>query len=81
MRKAQRIGGIDDEFFSIIKDVQPNRTELFLTRTEGRTRPARGDFRRYVVSLSEDSDALAMWNYYSKGNRYEGMNIGIGAAR
>ena len=37
----------------------------------------RGDFRRYVVSFSKDPDALAMWNYYSKGNRYEGMNIGI----
>ena len=75
--RLRESGGIDDEFFNIIKDVQPNRAKLFLTRTEGRTKPARGDFRRYVVSLSEDSDALAMWNYYSKGNRYEGMNIGI----
>lgn len=30
-----------------------------------------------MVSLSEDPDALAMWNYYSKGNRYEGISIGI----
>lgn len=37
----------------------------------------RGDFRRYVVSFSEDPDALAMWSYYSKGDRYEGMNIEI----
>lgn len=75
--RLRESGGIDDKFFNIIKDVQPNRTELFLTRTEERVKPVRGDFRRYIVSLSEDPDALAMWNYYSKGNRYEGMNIGI----
>ncbi len=31
----------------------------------------------YIFSFSEASDDLAMWNYYVKGNRYEGYNIGI----
>ena len=75
--RLRKSGKIDDKFFELIKDVQPNRTKLFLTRSEDQTRLVRGDFRRYVVSFSEDPDALAMWNYYSKGNRYEGMNIGI----
>ena len=75
--RLRESGELDDKFFNLIKDVQPNKTELFLTRTEERVKPVRDDFRRYIVSLSEDRDALAMWNYYSKGNRYEGMNIGI----
>lgn len=73
--RLRESGELDDKFFNLIKDVQPNRTELFLTRTEERVKPVRDDFRRYIVSLSEDRDALAMWNYYSKGNRYEGMSF------
>ena len=75
--KLRESGEIDDEFFDLIKNMPPNQTELFLTRAKGRTKPVRGDYRRYIVSFSEDPDALAMWNYYSKGNRYEGMCVGI----
>lgn len=32
--RLRESGKIDDKFFELIKDVQPSRTELFLTRTE-----------------------------------------------
>lgn len=31
----------------------------------------------YICSFSEGKDSLAMWNYYSKNNQYEGYNLGI----
>lgn len=52
--RLRKSGKIDDKFFELIKDVQPNRTKLFLTRSEDQIRLVRGDFRRYVVSFSED---------------------------
>ena len=50
--RLRKSGKIDDKFFELIKDVQPNRTKLFLTRSEDQIRLVRGDFRRYVVSFS-----------------------------
>lgn len=70
-------GAITKDFYDLIKDVSPNRTDLIIPAIKGRARPFRGEFDTYVASFSENSDALAMWNYYSKGNRYEGMNIGV----
>lgn len=70
-------GRIDESFYELIRDVRPNRTGLILYTASGKTRPVRDEFKTYVTSFSEDPDALAMWNYYSKGNRYEGMNIGV----
>lgn len=31
----------------------------------------------FICSFSEGSDSLAMWNYYSKNDQYEGYNLGI----
>lgn len=70
-------GRIDERFYELIRDVRPNRTGLILYTANGKTRPVRDEFKTYVTSFSEDPDALAMWNYYSKGNRYEGVNIGV----
>lgn len=33
--------------------------------------------RHYVFSASCNSDSLSMWNYYAKGNAFEGYNIGF----
>lgn len=74
-------GRIDGRFYELIRDVHPNRTGLVLYTASGKTRPVRDEFKTYVTSFSEDSDALAMWNYYSKGSRYEGINIGISSCR
>ncbi len=70
-------GKIDERFYALIHDVRPNRTDLIVPTIDGKTRPARSEFKTYVTSFSEDPDALAMWNYYSKGNRYEGVSIGF----
>lgn len=32
---------------------------------------------KYICSFSKNHDSLAMWNYYSKGSKYEGYNIGF----
>ena len=34
-------------------------------------------FMEKCSSFSKNKDSLAMWNYYSKGNKYEGFNIGV----
>lgn len=71
-------GKINNEFFNLIKDVKPNRTKPFITFPDkNKAKLISDEYKTYIVSLSEDSDALAMWNYYSKGSRYEGVNIGI----
>lgn len=31
----------------------------------------------YICSFSRESDALTMWNYYTKGTHYEGYNVGL----
>ena len=31
--------------------------------------------RRYIFCASKDTDCLAMWKYYSKGDRYDALNI------
>lgn len=68
---------INEKFYNLVRDVRPNRTGLVLFTSNGKIRPIRDEFKTYVTSFSEDPDALAMWNYYSKGSRYEGMNVGV----
>lgn len=68
---------ISEDFYNLIHDVSPNRTDLIIPTINGKTRPFRGECDTYITSFSEDPDALAMWSYYSKGNRYEGLNIGV----
>lgn len=33
--------------------------------------------RQFVFCMSESSDSLNMWNYYSQSNNYQGYNIGV----
>lgn len=68
---------LDEAFLNVINNVQPNKTDLIIPTNGGKKRPVRDSYKTYIVSFSEDSDSLAMWNYYSKGSHYEGMNIGI----
>lgn len=35
---------------------------------------------RYIICFSEEQDSLSMWNYYSNGTAYEGVNIGFSKA-
>lgn len=75
--RLKESGEINKKFYDLIKNVHPNRTRLFISTIDDKTRLVRDEFKTYITSFSEDPDALAMWNYYSKSDRYEGMNIGV----
>lgn len=74
LRQSHRIS---KEFYDLIHEIKPTRTDLIVPVIDHCTRPHRGEYDTYVTSFSEADDSLAMWNYYSKGSRYEGINIGI----
>ena len=70
-------GEISPYLFDLFSNVKTART-ILLHRHEGDTvKITRPECHRYVCSFSKNSDSLAMWNYYSKGNMYEGFNIGL----
>ena len=68
---------ITQDLHSLFSTVRPARTML-LPHYEGDTlRITRPECDRYICSFSKNNDSLAMWNYYSKGSKYEGFNIGF----
>lgn len=70
-------GIISSDFYNDILDITIAKTQLFMPLVNGRIKPTRPEYERYVTSFSKNSDSLSMWNYYSKGNKYEGYNIGF----
>lgn len=68
---------ITEEFYDLIKGVPPARTMLMWHTAEGKDNLTRPEYERYICSFSKNSDSLAMWSYYSKGNMYEGFNLGF----
>ena len=66
---------IDQNLYRVIVGVKPNRTNLFLD--EVKNRPVRCEVDTYITSFSTKHDLLSMWNYYSKGNMYDGINLGF----
>lgn len=61
----------------LFKSIRATRNETFMISKNGNIRPTRCECDIYVTSFSTGSDLLSMWNYYSKGTKYEGCNIGI----
>lgn len=72
-----REGIINNYLYNLFVKVKPAHTVLFLNIKENDIRPSRDKYNRFICSFSKTKDALAMWNYYSKGNKYEGFNIGF----
>lgn len=69
---------ISDETYKLFSTVTPSRNESFLIpQSTGKMKPERLECDIYIISFSKSYDLLSMWNYYSKGNMYEGMNIGF----
>ena len=66
---------ITDELFEVISTVKPNRTNLFFDAENNKF--VRCEVDTYIVSFSKEYDLLAMWNYYCKGNVYDGINLGF----
>lgn len=59
-------------------------SDKFESAFAGSLRQGYGDFENlcaakthYVFSASCNPDSLSMWNYYAKGNAFEGYNIGL----
>lgn len=80
-------GKIDSVFYQAVHDVEPMKTELFLYSWECLKTDKRrlgiihdGTFeeaQKYICCFSKNRDSLPMWNYYTKGDKYEGYNIGF----
>lgn len=68
---------ISDEIYEIFVHASPSKNETFIIWDGAIPRPVRCEFGTYITSFSEEYDLLPMWNYYSKGNAYEGVNIGL----
>lgn len=73
-------GEISEELFSVFSTVKPIHARLICYHEEDQIKSVRTEFARYVCSFSKNEDSLAMWNYYSKGSKYEGFNIGMNAS-
>lgn len=70
-------GEIDKYLYDLFVRVKPAHTTLLPLHAEDTIKFSRPECHRYVCSFSKNADSLAMWNYYSKGNKYEGFNIGV----
>lgn len=70
-------GKIDKTFYDIIVDLKPSDEVLFSFKPQQAKKSAMKKCERYIISFSMEEDSLPMWNYYSKGNYYEGFNIGF----
>ena len=70
-------GELDSSTYDLLINVQPPRTTLMWHRKGADSILTRPEYTRYVCSFSKNPDSLAMWNYYSKGSKYEGFNLGF----
>lgn len=70
-------GELPSDIYNIIKDVKPPRTTLMWHHNGEMNVLTRPEYVRYVCSFSQNPDSLAMWNYYTKGSKYEGFNLGF----
>lgn len=68
---------ITNDMYNVIADIVPDRTTLFMYKESGKNGITRQECDRFVCSYSKNYDSLSMWNYYSKGSKYEGYNIGL----
>lgn len=68
---------MSSEFYDVVKGCRKNKTTLFHVPEDGRWKPSRDEWESFICSFSRNNDSLAMWNYYSKGSKYEGYNIGF----
>lgn len=68
---------ISKELYELFSSIKPARTIPLYRDINGDLKVTRVECDRYICSFSKNSDSLAMWNYYSKGAKYEGFNIGF----
>lgn len=72
-------------FYQAIHEIKPMEKEAFIYSEVKNTLGQEDDCdwckferpKRYICCFSKNFDSLPMWNYYTKGNKYEGYNIGF----
>ena len=75
--KLKANGSISETLYNILTSIKISRNETFITIENDTVRPYRGEYTTYITSFSKSNDLLPMWNYYSKGDLFEGINLGI----
>ena len=68
---------ISEELYKLFSSIKTSRTIPLYREVDGDLKFTRSECNRYICSFSKNKDSLAMWNYYSKGSKYEGFNIGF----
>lgn len=68
---------ISEDLYKLFSTVSPAKTILLHYHSGDEIKITRPECDRYICSFSKNKDSLAMWNYYSKGSKYEGFNIGV----
>ncbi len=70
-------GQISEELYNLLSSIRPSRNETFIIYQNGKHKTHRGEYTTYILSFSKNNDILPMWNYYSKGDMFEGINLGL----
>lgn len=60
-----------------LNTILPTRTLLMQSKVDGKIKTIRPECEDFICCFSKSPDSLPMWNYYAKGNAYEGYNIGV----
>lgn len=66
---------VPDDVYQFISSIEFDDTYTFFSQDGKIVRNEPTDI--YICCLSRGKDLLAMWNYYAKGSRYEGYNLGF----
>ena len=68
---------ISEELYQLFSSVKTARTILLHHEVDGELIFSDVECNRFICSFSKNSDSLSMWNYYTKGDKYEGFNVGF----
>ena len=78
-RDLKASGYITQNLFELLSGIKSSKNETFITVENDKIRSHRGEYTTYITSFSKKNDILPMWNYYSKGDLFEGINLGMDA--
>lgn len=70
-------GEFNEGMYDLMSNVKMTKTALLMYSVDDMIKVTRPECERFICSFSKNNDSLAMWNYYSKGNKYEGYNLGV----
>ena len=70
-------GEINKSFYELVENIEPSEKQLFFEKKGNQNVGGNKQFNVYLCCFSLNKDALPMWNYYVKNNKYEGYSIGF----